>query len=199
MDGVLIDAKVWHYDALNRALEHFGYKISQESHLTTFDGLPTRAKLSILSQTKNLPTGLHDLINKLKQIYTLEITYQRCKPVFNHQQALRRLKNDGYKIAVCSNSIRPTIETMMKLASLDDYLDLVLSNQDVVEGKPSPEIYIKAMQMLEVVSSDCLILEDNENGIKSALASGCHLLKVGTPEDVTYEIIKNKIQDIEAF
>jgi len=197
MDGVLIDAKIWHYDALNRALRHFGYTISPESHLTTFDGLPTHNKLTILSQSKHLPSGLHELINQLKQIYTLEITHQRCKPVFNHQQALRSLKNEGYKIAVCSNSIRATIKTMMKLSSLNSYLDLILSNQDVIDGKPNPEIYIKAMQHLEVSPNECLILEDNDNGIKAALASGGHLLKVGTPSDVKYETIKRRIQEIE--
>ena len=52
MDGVLIDAKDWHYDALNKALGHFGYHISRESHLSTFDGLPTRDKLNMLSDSK---------------------------------------------------------------------------------------------------------------------------------------------------
>jgi beta-phosphoglucomutase len=45
MDGVLIEAKDWHYEALNRALKLFGYEISRYEHLTTFDGLPTRRKL----------------------------------------------------------------------------------------------------------------------------------------------------------
>lgn len=197
MDGVLIDARAWHYDALNRALEHFGYTISPESHLTTFDGLPTRDKLCLLTQSKQLPLGLHELINDLKQIYTLEITHQRCKPQFNHQKALKELKKKGYRIAVCSNSIRPTIETMMRLASLDPYLDLILSNQDVSEGKPNPEMYIKAMSKLGVQPHECLILEDNENGIKAALASGGHLLRVGTPQDVTYQLIDNRIREIQ--
>ena len=49
MDGVLIDAKEWHYEALNRALALFGMPISRFEHLTTFDGLPTRKKLEMLS------------------------------------------------------------------------------------------------------------------------------------------------------
>ena len=58
MDGVLIDAKDWHYEALNRALELFGYTISRESHLSTFDGLPTRRKLEILSAAHGLPSDM---------------------------------------------------------------------------------------------------------------------------------------------
>ncbi len=197
MDGVLIDARDWHYEALNRALELFGFTISRESHLSTFDGLPTRRKLEILSSSINLPVGLHQFLNNLKQLYTLEISYQRCKPTFNHQYALSRLKNDGYKIAVCSNSVRQSIETMMSLSKLSDYLDLILSNQDVDIGKPNPMIYQMAMKTLGVKPDECLILEDNEHGIQAALASGGHLLKIGLPDDVTYQAIKARIDSLE--
>lgn len=199
MDGVLIDAKDWHYEALNRALEHFGYTISRESHLSTFDGLPTRKKLGMLSSSRGLPSGLHDFLNALKQAYTLEISYQRCKPVFNHQYALSRLRKEGYKLAVCSNSVRQSIETMMKLSLLYDELDLIVSNQDVEIGKPDPEMYLKAMQGLNVNPDECLILEDNEHGIQAAIASGGHLLKIGVPNDVTYQSIKARISEVEAI
>ena len=197
MDGVLIDAKDWHYEALNRALKHFGYTISRESHLSTFDGLPTRQKLDMLSKSRALPEGLHSFLNALKQAYTLEISHQRCKPAFNHKYALSRLKNDGYKIAVCSNSVRQSIDAMMRLSSLAPYLDLVVSNQDVEKGKPHPEMYLAAMLNLNVEPHECLILEDNEHGIQAALASGGNLLRIGVPNDVTYQAIKTRISEIE--
>jgi beta-phosphoglucomutase len=199
MDGVLIDAKDWHYEALNRALGHFGYSISRESHLSTFDGLPTRKKLHMLSECKGLPRGLHDLINSLKQSYTFEISYQRCKPVFSHQYALSRLKAEGYQIGVCSNSMRQSIEVMMRLSALDSYLDFVISNEDVTHGKPDPEMYIRAMQNLGRDPSECLIVEDNEHGIRAAKASGGYLLEVGAPEDVTYRLIMEKVDDIQQY
>jgi len=198
MDGVLIDAKDWHYDALNRALEHFGYTISRESHLSTFDGLPTRRKLQMLSNSKGLPSGLHEFLNQLKQSYTIEISYQRCKPVFNHQYALSKLRREGYKRAVCSNSVRQSIEAMMKLSALAPYLDLIVSNEDVAKGKPDPEMYNKAMRTLGVAPDQCLILEDNDHGIQAAKASGGHLLKIGVPDDVTYQGIRSRINEVEA-
>jgi len=196
MDGVLIDARDWHYEALNRALGHFGYRISRESHLSTFNGLPTRQKLQILTSSRGIPQGLHGFLNDLKQAYTLEISYQRCKPMFNHQYALSRLKKEGYKLAVCSNSVRQTIEAMMKLSSLSTYLDLIMSNQDVEKGKPDPEIYLQTMEILEVEPHECLILEDNVHGIEAAIASGGHLLKIGHPDDVTCQAITNYINEI---
>jgi beta-phosphoglucomutase len=196
MDGVLIDAKDWHFEALNKALGFFGEEISRYDHLVTFDGLPTHKKLEMLSNTGELPVGLHSLINDLKQKFTLEMVYARCKPLFYHQYALSKLKSEGYKLVVCSNSIRRTIEIMMERSDLLKYLDFFLSNQDVIRSKPDPEIYQKAIDRLKLKPRECLILEDNEVGIKAALAIKAHLLKVHKLEDVNYLNIMKKIKEV---
>lgn len=197
MDGVLVDARDWHYDALNMALGLFGMEISRYDHLVTYDGLPTKKKLQMLSVERGLPAQLHDFINQMKQQYTMEMVYSKCKPQYFHQYALSKLKKDGYKLAVCSNSIRSTVSLMMDKAKLGDYLDLQVSAQDVSAGKPDPEIYTSTMDRLGLSPDECLILEDNENGIKAAIASGAHLLQIHSIEDVNYQTIKSKIQQIE--
>lgn len=184
MDGVLIEAKDWHYEALNRALELFGYTISRMDHLTTFDGLPTKKKLEMLSLERGLPRGLHSFLNDLKQLYTTEITHQKCKPLFPHEYALSKLKGMGYKLAVASNSIRATVELMMEKSNLRQYLDLLVSNQDVKNSKPDPEMYLTAASKLGVVPAQCLVVEDNPNGIKAAEAAGASVMVVHGVEDV---------------
>ena len=197
MDGVLIEAKDWHFEALNRALGLFGMEISRYDHLVTYDGLPTKKKLEMLSMERGLPKGLHTFINNMKQLYTMEIVHAKCKPIFYHRYAISRLKNEGYKIVVCSNSIRNTIEVMLDKAKLLDYLDFFLSNQDVKQSKPNPEMYINAIGRLGLSPKECLVLEDNENGIKAALGSGAHLLKIDSVHDVTYQNINERIKEIE--
>lgn len=196
MDGVLIDAKEWHYEALNQALALFGMTISRFDHLTTFDGLPTKKKLEMLSKERNLPTELHSFINEMKQQYTMEIVHTRCKPQFVHEYALSYLKSEGYKIAVCSNSIRNTVVTMMDKAALTPYIDLMISNEDVRHGKPDPEMYRLAMDKFGLSPEECLIVEDNENGIKAAKGAGGHLLVVKDVYDTNYQNISNRIQEI---
>lgn len=197
MDGVLIDAKDWHYEALNKALGLFGYEINRYEHLSSYDGLPTKVKLERLTLEKGLPKYLHTFINEMKQKYTMDITYDYCRPRFNHEYALSRLKSLGYKLGVCSNSIKKTIEVMMDMACLSKYLDIQLSNEDVSKSKPDPEIYIKAIKAFKLSPEECLIVEDNENGIKAAKASGAHVLVVKTVDDVNYMNIINKISEIE--
>lgn len=197
MDGVLIEAKDWHYEALNRALRLFGYEISRYDHLTTYDGLPTRRKLEMLSLECGLPRELHGFINEMKQAYTMEIVHAQCKPRFVHEFALSRLHAMGYRLAVASNSIRNTIEVMMQKACLDGYLDLMLSNEDVSLPKPSPEIYSKAIAHFGLAPRECLIVEDNENGIRAATASGAHVLVVRETDEVNIDNILGYIRQAE--
>lgn len=197
MDGVLIDAKDWHYEALNRALNHFGFNITRYDHLVTFDGLPTRDKLEMLSREQGLPKMLHDFLNELKQIYTTEVVHACCKPIFQHEYALSNLKANGYKLAVASNSVRNSVELMMNKSNLSQYLDVILSNQDVTNGKPDPEIYIKGMSMLGASPSETLVLEDNEHGIASVNAAGAHLMVIEEVTDVTLDAINKRIAEIE--
>jgi beta-phosphoglucomutase-like phosphatase (HAD superfamily) len=197
MDGVLIDAKDWHYEALNKALALFGFSISRYDHLVTYDGLPTKKKLEMLTMERGLPKGLHQFINELKQIYTMEMIFQKCKPVFYHEYALSRLKAEGYRLAVASNSIRQTVELMMEKSNLARYMDLMLSNQDVSKPKPDPEIYNTAIARLGLKPEECLIVEDNQNGIKAAQASGANVMIVSSVEDVNYTNIKATIKKFE--
>jgi beta-phosphoglucomutase len=198
MDGVLIDAKDWHYEALNQALAIFGMEINRYDHLVTYDGLPTKKKLEMLSLERGLPRALHSFINDMKQEFTFQLGYAKCKPTFNHQYALSNLKAQGYKMAACSNSIRKTMEVLFERAALTDYFDFYLSNEDVKESKPHPEMYSTAIQRLNLLPTECLILEDNENGIKAAQSSGAHLLVIHDVHEVTLENITKHIAEIEA-
>lgn len=197
MDGVLIDAKDWHYEALNKALGLFGYEINRYEHITSYDGLPTSTKLDKLTIEKGLPRALHSFINEMKQRYTVQMIQNLCRPRFCHEYALARLKAEGYKMAVGSNSVKMTIDLMMDQANLSQYFDFMLSNQDVTKSKPDPEIYVKAMELLGVKPEECLIVEDNDNGIRAAEAAGGHLLVVKTVDDVTYEALRSRINEIE--
>lgn len=198
MDGVLIDAKEWHYEALNKALGLFGYEISRYEHLVTYDGLPTADKLSMMTLEKQLPKGLHQYINALKQEYTLEKVFVNCRPLFVHEYALSKLKAEGYKLAVASNSVRVTVDIMMNKAGLDRYLDFSLSNQDVTKAKPDPEIYNVAISRLGLKPEECLVVEDNKNGIAAARDSGANVMKVDTVYDVNYNNICSNIRRCEA-
>ena len=197
MDGVLIEAKDWHYEALNRALRLFGYEITRYEHLTTYDGLPTRRKLEMLTIGSGLPAQLHDFINEMKQVYTMELVHTRCRPRFTHEYALSKLRADGHRLAVASNSVRATVQLMMRMASLDGYLDVMLSAEDVARPKPDPDIYVEAMRRLGIAPEECLVIEDNEHGVRAARAAGAHVMEVAEVDEVNLETIRHRLAECE--
>ena len=197
LDGVLVDATEWHYNALNRALGLFGYTISRYEHLTTYNGLPTRKKLEMLSVEKNFPRGLHSLTNKIKQKYTREEILRNCTPVFEKEFMMHQLKRDGYRLACCSNSIRESVELMLCGSGVIELFDFIVSNEDVKNPKPDPEMYLAAFQQLKLKPQECVIVEDAGHGVEAAKRSGGMLCQVTGFGDVDYARVKNFITSVE--
>ena len=196
LDGVLVDATEWHYEALNRALGLFGFNIARYEHLTTYNGLPTRKKLEMLSVEKGFPRGLQSIVNKIKQKYTREEILRSCTPVFEKEFMVHQLKREGYKLGVCSNSIRESVELMLRGSGIWELFDCVLSNEDVKLAKPDPEIYLSAFKKLGVKPEETMIVEDAPHGIESARRSGAALCEVTGFNEVDYARIKRALEGV---
>ena len=197
LDGVLVDATDWHYEALNRALRLFGFDITRYEHLSDYNGLPTRMKLQMLSVEKGLPAALHTTLNRLKQVYTRDEILTRCRPVFAKEYMLSRLRKEGYRLGVCSNSIRESLEMMIYQSGLTDYFEFLASNADVTAPKPDPEIYLTAIARMGVTPGETLIVEDAPHGIEAARRSGAHVCQVKGFADVDYPRVRAAIDAIE--
>jgi len=201
MDGVLIDAKEWHFEALNQALVQLGYvAITRHDHETIFDGLPTIAKLRQMAKLGMLPhdEALFKKVNQLKQLHTQKLTQLLCKPYKPHLDLLKALKKAGYRVGLASNSVRKTVDLMMALSGLAPYLDFTLSNEDVVNPKPASDIYALAVEKLTGLdATQCLAIEDNEKGIRAATGAGLNVLPVVTVHDVTLANVSQHLQALQ--
>ena len=195
MDGVLVDAKELHYQALNKALDYVDkkYVIEREEHLSTYDGLPTKKKLELLTKNKGLPVESHNLVWEKKQQFTENIVCNEMTYDERMRNILSRLKDDGYKLCVASNSIRNSVKMILLRKGLLEYFDFYYSNQDVSEPKPSVEMYLKCMIKAGSSPKQTLIIEDSHIGRKAAIDSGATLCAVRDVDDVTYEKIVSSI------
>jgi beta-phosphoglucomutase-like phosphatase (HAD superfamily) len=84
----------------------------------------------------------------MKQQYTVDAIYNNSIVDFSKQVMLKKLKGKKIKIGCCSNAVKNSIEMMLNKAMILNYFDLILSNEDVKESKPSPQIYELAMEKL---------------------------------------------------
>lgn len=179
LDGVLLDSRELHYDALNEALRKVGeeFVISREEHLSTFDGLNTTKKLNLLAETKGLPADKFDQIWQDKQKATFELIPNAPKNM-SIQYIVMQLKRRGWKVAVASNSIRETVRIALDHIGILNSVDYYVSNEDVFRTKPFPEMYWKCMTALNCLPKDTIIVEDSHIGREGATNSGAHLYPV---------------------
>jgi beta-phosphoglucomutase-like phosphatase (HAD superfamily)/dTDP-glucose pyrophosphorylase len=193
LDGVLVEAKNIHFESLNEALG-LEYSITWSEHLSKYDGLKTNQKLEMLTKEKGLPVELYKTVWEEKQRLTLQKLHN-LQPSTQLQVCISSLVNEGYKIACCSNSIRKTVLTVLSKLGIIEYFDLILSNEDVKNSKPHPEIYWKAISMIGCLPEETLIVEDSPFGLLAASRSKSHVMRVETPKDVTYNNIYKHLND----
>jgi len=190
LDGVLIDSREMHYEALNRALQKvsYDYVISREEHLSVYDGLPTSRKLAMLTEKKGLPADKHQQIWEDKQKETLEI-FSDLEHDYELMHYFQQLKHKGYQVAVASNSIRNTVKLVLLRLGVLEFIDYYVSNEDVVRNKPFPEMYWKCMTACNALPKDTVIFEDSHIGRQGALDSKAHLIAIENRYDLDQEKI----------
>lgn len=199
LDGVLVDSRPLHYDALNKALNDIDEKfvINHDEHLAKYDGLSTTQKLRLLTKEKGLPVTLYDDIWALKQNKTFDIINATFVYDEDKRNLLRELKNKGYTLYCASNSIWNTIKLMLLKKGLLEFFDYFISNEDVKNPKPNPEMYLSCVIRSKLAVSQVLICEDSPIGRKAAIDSGCNLCPIDDPNDLTIDKINKYIQHYE--
>jgi len=191
LDGVLVDATEWHYEALNEALSVFGFGITRLEHTQTYNGLPTSKKLDMLSRDKNFPVGLYKTVQVLKRKYTDEKVSVYCRPSYEKQLLLKNLVTQGFRLAACSNAQKYSVENMLSQAKLLDFFEEILGNDEGFSPKPAPDMYLSLFEKLKVLPSETLIVEDSPHGIEAAHVSGAHVLEVRGFEEVNLSLFED--------
>jgi len=195
LDGVLVKTKDLHYEALNLALPT-QYQISREDHYNRFDGLSTDTKLKILTKERELPSGMHDSIKKLKQENTIKLIDSRIQ--FNEEifKTVRDLFSE-YQLYCASNAVPDTVVGCLNKLHIKPFFRKIYSNNDVKYPKPHPEIYLRCMADNHLHPKETLIIEDSINGKKAAIDSGANVMSVYSPKDVHFIKIRRYINSLE--
>jgi HAD superfamily hydrolase (TIGR01509 family) len=199
LDGVLVESKDLHYDALNDAIACVAgasFVISRPEHETVYDGLSTNQKLRLLTIHKNLPLDAHKPIWTKKQELTEAMVRDQLKPDALVLDAIKKLKSAGYPVAVASNCIQSSVHSILDAIGALPLVDAFFSNEDVDNAKPAPDIYLKACATFGVPPSAALVVEDSVKGFEACVRADCHLFKVTGPTDVRADAILSRVATI---
>ena len=193
LDGVLLDCKKIHENAFIKSWNtiYNNIPITEKIHENYLEGRNTLGKIEILEKRYNINVN-KGLIFEKKQLYTNE-ELELFQYPNKFLDIFINLKNKGYLLACASNSISSTVQYILTQLQIKMYFDCILSNEDVVHPKPNPEIYLKTMELMNVLPHETLIFEDSNVGLTAAYASKANVIKVIDSLDLNESFINKSI------
>lgn len=175
LDGTLVDSeRVW-LDVIRSRLTRAGRSVSS-MQLDDFEGLSGIDAAHALIELGETSMGASDLAAELEE-HTIDSFAGRLERIAGADEALARLRREGFRIGLVTSSTRRWVEAVAKIVSLGTF-DVVVTADDVRHTKPSPEPYLRALGLLDVAPDTCLVFEDSTVGVRAAIAAGCRVVQV---------------------
>ena len=175
MDGVLVDSQPYHFKADIETMSEYGV-IKDQKFYEAFAGTLTDNRMRTLRDMFGLDVPAEELIEKREKMILDVMANEDIKPVSGIPELLRSIKALGLKTAVASSSGIELIKLVLDRLGIAVYFDSITSGNDVKRGKPSPDIFLLAAERIGAEPSECLVVEDSENGVKAAKSAGMKAL-----------------------
>jgi len=195
-DGVLVDTMDNQASSLREAVEKFAINKNQVlHHEDTFHlAITTKEKINYFIANGILPAKCETEVYEMKKKIA-DKTMMKMKPAeyLDKLEMLKYIKSKDYNVAVVTNANRASTIALLQHLGFLSLVDVVISNNDVANPKPSPEPYFKAIDFFNTVTERSIIFEDSETGLKSALETRCRVVKVNSITDLNVQTI----QDLE--
>jgi len=181
LDGVLVDTGWAHKQAWYDLAEKEGFRMSDEFFYSTF-GMQNYQIIPMLLGRDVVADKVNRLSQWKEQRYRELISDKLALPK-GAKILLDELKNRGFLLAVGSSAPRDNLNLVLERLGLQDYFDACVTGEEVVEGKPAPETFLKAAQKLVLPPHRCVVVEDAVQGVEAGKAAGMSVVAVTTTRD----------------
>lgn len=162
-DGTLVDTFMANFLAYQEVFKQYGYTLTKEQYRKCY-GL----RFDAFCDEMKIPHDIRQPMKELKKnIYP---SYFKYIELNNHLMLfIRYMKHQGIKICIASTATRENLYAVLKyFNNLDSYFDIIITGENVSKGKPNPEVYLKALNLLECESDEVIVFEDSDIGCEAA-------------------------------
>ena len=173
-DGTLADTMPLHYHAWTKVLSDHGAELP-EDQFYKLAGMPTTQIVRLLNDTFGYQLD-EDAIHEKKERLYVELAHQILEI-----QAVADIARDNFEVvpmAVASGGIRSVIEITLRTVGLRQLFDVIISAEDVAQGKPAPDMFLLAAERMGVASQSCVVYEDADLGVEAARRAGMRVVDV---------------------
>jgi beta-phosphoglucomutase family hydrolase len=176
MDGTLVDTMPLHYRAWNAAMRSAGLREElSEDLFYSLGGVPTRRVAQLIGEHYGLEVDPERIFHEKEAIFTVSLPEVRwIEPVV----AFARSVSATHPLAVASGGPRDVVRAVLERSGLAALFPVVVTADDVVHGKPSPDMFLLAADRMGVAPERCLVFEDAEPGMRAAEAAGMKYVRV---------------------
>jgi HAD superfamily hydrolase (TIGR01509 family) len=185
MDGVVVDSEPRHEQAFLEVVREIGYGESHGLRFADYVGRSDRELWLDFIAKHHPPQALEELL-AMKRRRVVGII-RREQPLFKGLPTLVEKLAARYPLALASGSERAVVEEVLKLDGLGRFFSAVVTGSDVQRGKPAPDIFLRAAELLGVAPPDCWVIEDSKPGVAAGLAAGMRVIAITNthpPEDL---------------
>ena len=179
MDGTLVDNLAYHFMAFDAYAKREGFTLVEPMSLK-FNGMHSDAIFTMILNKEIVAEYGLDRLNREKEEVYRDMYRPHIKPIAGLIELLREAKKAGVKCAIGSSGCRENVEMIIEELGIADLIDGSISGSDVTHGKPHPEIFTKAHELLGLKAEECVVVEDAVNGILAGVAAGCKCIAVTT-------------------
>lgn len=184
LDGTLVDNNAFHLQSWKQYIKNLGKEISEEEYNANINGRTNKDAAEYLFGKKMTKDEAMVYALEKEAVYR-EMYAPHIKPVDGLIEMLEGLKKLNVPMAIATSGIQVNIDFMFDHIPIREYFSVVVNSAHINKGKPDPEIYLKAAELLEVAPESCLVFEDAVVGINSAKAAGMRVVAISTthPEE----------------
>lgn len=175
MDGVLVDTEPLYIKMNKDFLLTHNVIISTEEY-NQFIGIHAQKMWQYLKDKYDLHHSVDELIAFEKQNKYAVLEQTILVAIDGVVDLLNTLKSENKQLALASSSMKKNIELILSKTKLKPYFDYIVSGEDVQNGKPDPEIFLKAMHYFNQQSENCVVIEDAKNGVLAAKAANIYCI-----------------------
>lgn len=186
MDGTIVDLEALNHNSINETIDKFfQYKLSNDQYQKYFSGLKATESFANFIKFYNPQTNitkqeLIDEFRRIKRYCLLNRFNDSVTLIKGAKEYLIKLKNENKKIVLATSAIKEFTLIILRNYDILDIFDKIITAEDVIKGKPDPEIYLKALNFTGVTASQAVVFEDSKSGIMSAKNAGITCIGIHT-------------------
>lgn len=197
MDGTMVDNTPYHYRTWQVMFKKYSLgEISEHTYFSQFSGVPIKDSIQRLFGNTHSTGQLHKLVQEKESTYQ-ELYTPHVAPINGLINFLSELKQAGIKLAIASSASIHDIDFILERIHVRDYFDVIVDGSQVSNGKPNPDIFLKAAAHLQTAPQDCFVFEDSIAGIKAGNAAGMKVIGITTGN--TAEQLQPSVMVIDDF